>query len=238
MLRQDANSRLGGDITYFVLDGSADATVLRFDLHGHYVDPASGAGVYAQVPVTWFSENDNTETVLGGVEVGGIYIPKFNTPGFGMVLRGGITLPTVSDDDTALAGLVATYLRPIDLYAQIPKSSTLRLGASPMFRSGKFFARIDAGLDVNVYIDGSDTVDPGIVLDLGAGFDFGNAAIMGELSTLAITGDNGESISSFALSVRGNAGAVQPYGALIIPMDSDVKQTFDAGLLAGIEGRL
>ena len=109
-----------------------------------------------------------------------------------------------------------------------------------MIRSGNFFARLDAGLDINVYTDGGDGPDPGILINLGAGVDLGSAAIMAELTTIKITGDGGGdfSITGAALSVRGHAGAVQPYGALLIPLDSDVQEVFDAGLLAGIEGRL
>lgn len=237
MLRQDANSRAGADLTYFVLDSDSDTTLLRFDLHGHYVDPASGAGVYAQVPIAYATGGGDSETALGGVELGGIYIPKLSSQDIGVVLRAGLTLPTASEDDAGLIGLIATFMRPIDVYGQFPKSSTLRLGVSPIIRSGQFFARADLGLDINVYVDEGDTLDPALVVDVGAGIDLGGAAITGEITTLAITGDDGESLTSAALSVRGT-GRVQPYGALLIPVDDDVSDTFDLGLLAGIEGRL
>lgn len=237
LLRQDANSRAGADMTYFVFDGDSDTTLLRFDLHGHYVDPVSGAGVYAQVPITFASGDGDSETVLGGVELGGIYIPKLSSPNIGLVLRGGITLPTAPDDLTSLIGYLATFMRPVDIYAQLPKSSTLRLAASPILRSGQFFARADFGIDINIYMDEGDTVDPGLVIDVGAGIDLGGAAITGELTTISVTGDDGDSLTSAAVSARGT-GTVQPYGALLIPIDDDVSDAFDLGLLVGVEGRM
>ena len=237
LLRQDAVSRAGGELTYFFIDGRDDMVMLRFDLHGHYVDPSSGLGGYAQVPISFLSDN-TSETVLGGGEVGGIYIPKLASQEIGLVLRAGITLPTVSDEDNALIGLVASYLRPSDVFSQVPRSSTLRFSASPTLRSGTFFARLDAGLDINVYADGRDTIDPAIVLNAGAGVDLGTVAIMGEISTFALLGDEDFSLASAAVSVRSHAGPVQPYGALLIPIDKDASEPFHVGVLAGVEARL
>ncbi|HEY5947032.1 MAG TPA: hypothetical protein VIV40_16120 [Kofleriaceae bacterium] len=237
ILRQDANSRAGGELTYFFIDGG-DATLWRVDLHGHYVDPNSGFGGYAQIPITHVDDNNNSDTVLGGLEVGGLYIPKLSTPNVGLVLRAGLALPTVDNDDSALIGFLSSYMRPTDLYSQLPRAASLLLSASPMIRSGNFFARIDLGLDLNVYVDQGDTVDPGLLVNVGAGFDAGTAAIMGELSTLVVTGDNGDSLTSAALSVRFDAGSVQPYLALLLPVDNDVSDIFDAAIVVGIEGRL
>jgi hypothetical protein len=238
LLRQDATSRIGGDLTYHVLDNGNDVTLLRLDLHAHYVNPTSGFGGYAQLPVTFAFGNGDSETGLGGAELGGIFIPKLSSPDIAVVLRAGLALPTVSDDDGGFINLLATYLRPTDLYAQLPQAATLRLSASPMFRSGNFFARIDAGLDYNVFIDQGDRVDPAFLLNLGAGVDLGSVALMGELSTLVTTADNSDSLTSAALSLRGHSGPVQPYAALLIPVDDDVSKVFDLGLLAGLESRL
>lgn len=235
-LRQDGVSRAGADLTYLSLEESGNTTLLRLDLHGHYVEPASGIGGYAQIPLLLVNGPDDSETVLGGVELGMIYIPKLATPGFAVVLRGGVTLPTVEDDTFAFAGLVATYLRPTDLYAQIPRSSTLRLAASPMFRSGPMFVRLDVGADINVYNDGGDTVDPGVLLNVGVGLDLGTMAVMTELTTIAVTGDSQDAISAAAISTRFRAWVVQPYAALLFPVDDDAGDAFDGGLLVGLEG--
>jgi hypothetical protein len=236
MLRQDAVSRAGADLTYFVLDGG-DATLLRLDMHGHYVHAASGAGVYAQLPIAFLSDSGESETVLGGAEVGGIYIPQLASDQVGLVLRGGVTLPTVDDSDTALVGLYASFLRPTDIIGQIPQSSWLRLSASPIIRSGQYFARMDAGVDINIYNDDGDNIDPVLLLNFGAGADLGSAAIMVELTTIIVTEETDESITSAAVSVRGT-GSVQPYAALLLPIDNDVNSLFDLGILAGVEGRL
>jgi hypothetical protein len=167
-------------------------------------------------------------------------MPKLSSPGVGVVLRGGLTLPTVDDDDDgALVGFLASYLRPTDLYAQLPRAMSLRLSASPMIRSGQFFARLDAGLDINVYHDGpGDNADPAILINVGAGFDLGNAAIMGEITTLAVTGDGGDSLTAAALSARFDAGSVTPYVSLLIPVDDDISEFFDAGLVLGLDAKM
>ena len=238
LLRQDLNSRVGGDMTYLRINGDASGMLLRFDLHGHYVDPVSGLGAYGQLPITWISPDSNGRTALGGIEVGGIYVPKLSAPDLGVVFRAGITLPTVTDENAGYTALLATLLRPSDVMTMMYRSSTLRLAASPMLRSGQFFARGDFGLDINVYNDGEGTENPALIVGGGAGADLGGVAIMGEISMLAITGDGGDTVSSAALSVRGSAGSVQPYGALLIPVDNDVRRVFHPSFLLGVEGRL
>lgn len=242
--RQDAASRAGGDVTYLALDSESDVTLLRIDLHGHYVDPKTGFGGYAQVPIATYFGDGESGSAFGNLEIGGIFVPKLKSPEVGVVLHAGITLPTgpSPNDEDGIVGAVAGYLRPADLYQVIPRSATLRLGASPMVRSGKVFGRVDLGLDVNLYIDDGDSefsqdVDSAAHFAVGGGLDLGGAAVMGELSVLRIFEDDAESLVVGAVSVRGTGPKIQPYGALSIPLSpDDLGDVIDLGLTAGVEG--
>ena len=244
LLRHDSQSRAGGDITYFILDGDNpnDARIMRFDLHGQFVDANSGFGGYAQVPITYFSDDSGSETVLGNAELGMIFVPKLSTPDFGLAARVGLIVPSGPEggflDQDAFIHATGTLLRITDLYNVIPDATSLRLAASPMFRGGTFFGRVDVGIDVNLS-DGDSNTNPetGFLLNIGGGVDLGSAALMGELATYRTFEDNSETLNVAAISVRGT-GAVQPYGALLIPLEDDVGNTIDLGFLFGIEARL
>lgn len=237
--RFDRISRAGGDFTYYFLGGnSSDASIVRLDVHAHYVKADTGWGGYLQLPVVIVT-GDSSEAGIGNVELGGIYLPKLSTSGVELVLHAGLTLPTADDGVDALAVLVAGRLRPTDLYATLPRSSTLRLGVSPLFRTGKVFARLDLGMDLNLYATADNEHAPAFHLNLGGGAIIGaGVAIMAELSMLTISGDNGDSFAVAAVSVRGDMPGVQPYAALLLPLEDDVSDFIDLGLMAGLEAKL
>jgi len=246
MDRQDSESRAGADLTYHLLnnDGPNSATLLRFEAHGQYVDPASGAGGYLQMPIAFLTGDGDSVTSVGNLELGGIFVIPGETK---IVLHGGIALPTSREEsDDAFVGVVAGYLRPHDLYATLPKTTTARLGVSPIFRSGKAVARIDVGLDINVDgpNDNSD-VEPALHINVGGGYMVSpTASINAELITMTIIGEdiNGdtdsETVSVAALSARFWTGGFTPYAALLLPLDNEISAFIDAGLLIGAEGQL
>jgi hypothetical protein len=59
---------------------------------------------------SFISDNNASETALGGVEVGGLYIPQLASDQVGLVLRAGVVLPTAEKGEAAFAGLLATFL--------------------------------------------------------------------------------------------------------------------------------
>ncbi len=244
--RQDDTSRAGGELTYLVVDDDGilndDITLLRFDAHGQYIDPASGAGGYLTVPIGYGSGNGESETALGDIEVGGIYNIKTATD-VSIVLHGGLLLPTASDEnDSAAIGALSSYLRAHDFYQFIPKGTTLRLAASPMIKSGKVFARLDVGVDLNIDSADDDNADPGIHFNAGVGFWAGETvALTGELSTMTISDDNegdDDSIANLAFGARFFAGSVAPYLGLIFPLDDDVSDFIDFGITVGLDAAL
>ena len=242
--RYDATSVAGGDLTYIALDGSDD-TVVRFQLGGRFVDPASRFGGYINLPITYASGNNQSLTGIGNLEVGGLMIPKLGSGSTTLALHAGITLPTGSDGDDAFANLFGAFARPQDLYLALPGATTVRIGASPMFRSGNVFGRIDLGLDINLDVKGSDEkANPLMHLNAGVGVDLGTVALMGELSNVYVfSGDQGgdiilSPINVFAISARMHSGRAMPYVSLVVPLDDDSGEVIDFGLTLGVEARL
>lgn len=248
--RYDDQSRAGAEMTYLVpgdfADEDDDLSLLRFDVHGHYVDPGSHVGGYLTLPLGYVSGNGDSVTALGNLEVGGLYVIQTGRPDLAVVARAGITLPTgpsiEEEGFDSVAGALASTLRPSDLFVALPKSSTLRLAISPTFRSGKLFARADAGVDINLYVaDADNTIDPGLRFNLGVGADLGQVAITAELATLTATnnsGDEGEDSRTTAvgsLGVRGALGRVQPYAGLHVGLTDVASDIATVGFTAGVD---
>jgi hypothetical protein len=235
--RQDGQSRVGGDVSYIALEDGLDGTALRFDLHGQYVLP-SGVGFYGAFPITYISGDDDSATGIADLEVGAIYIPRLDNPQFSIPLHVGVTLPTASDElEDFVANVVGASARITDLVQIVPEGFSLRVGASPTFRSGQFFGKADVGLDVNLSAAGDDTLDPLIRVNAGAGVDLGNVAFAGELlNTISTDGDaEDQVVTEIGVSVRAVAGNLRPYGGLLIPID-DGDTPADFVVTAGLEG--
>lgn len=243
--RFDATSRIGGELSYLFVKSDAVDTVAgsewRFDLHGQYFDPNSGFGGYATAPFTRVTGNNDSLTSIGDVEVGGFYIPKLANPNFSIVLHAGLTLPTASRDDVTLmvSGGVVIASRPTDTYQVIPHGTSLRLSVSPIVRSGRLFARADIGIDKNLDQAAHSYIATFLRLNVAAGIEVGNAAIMAELVNLRDSGiDQDPWIDQFSIAARFRTPTVQPYAALGFPLNHSTRQDIDAALTVGVEGVL
>src|SRR5689334_17231486 len=94
--RQDETSRVGVEGSKLLLS-SGQTTQLRFDVHGQWLDPGSGAGVYLSAPVSYASAGDSEsgrQTALGDIELGGTYLPRVMESNVAIVVHAGLTLPT------------------------------------------------------------------------------------------------------------------------------------------------
>lgn len=246
--RYDATSVAGGDFTFISLDddvtgGNDDLTLLRFQLGGRYVDPRSKLGAYINLPISYASGNDESLTGIGNLELGGIMLPKIGDGSTALALHAGVTLPTGSDGDEAFANAFSSIARPQDVFLAIPEGMSLRLGASPMFRNGNLFGRIDVGVDLNLNNGEGNEADPVIHVNAGLGVDLGSAALMGELSNVYVSSDNDADFSDkllnvFALSARFSTGNAMPYVSLLIPLDDNTTSALDLAITAGLEARL
>ena len=242
--RMSTVSSAGADLSYLSLDDDGagdvfDVTVLRLDLHGQYISPVSRFGGYAQVPVSMvFGEGDDSQSI-GNLELGGIYAPRLGNPDVGVILRGGVTLPTAGDDvEDFLVNGIAALARPTDLALAIPEGLSLRLGISPVIRNQGFFGRADVGIDLNINNSGNDTSDPILHYSVGAGYDFGIAAIAAELANVTILGDDGfgdSTVNMASVSGRVTQGQVHPFVAFLLPLDEDARETIDAVVALGVD---
>jgi hypothetical protein len=240
--RGDGESRAGAELSYLTYDNPFldDITVLRFEGHGHYVSP-SGLGGYGAMQISYGWNDDESGTGIADAELGMLYVRRMN-PSTELVFRAGLTLPTGNGDDDVndlLVNVFGATARITDTIQAIPEGVTLRLAASPVFKQGQFFARLDGGLDINISNAGPNEPDPVLRINLGAGVDLGAAAITGEIANLISTdGDlDDQTSSSFALAVRGKAGGVQPYAGVVLPL-GDEYEGVDFVLTAGVDASL
>ncbi|HEY8146546.1 MAG TPA: hypothetical protein VIG06_27880 [Kofleriaceae bacterium] len=254
--RQDGESRVGAALgwTFFDTNGTGDFSTLRLDVYGHYVSPG-GLGAYGLLPVSFVFTDDDTplfndnQSATGNVEGGVLYVIRNGLNDF--VLRGGITLPTADDDEGILVNFFGTFPRLTDIALAYPETFWLRLGVSPIFRTGQFVIRLDGGLDFAVSSD-TEEPDPIVRLNVGAGIDTGSVAILGELVTVGSPGDNNaespdpvvfgdeeeDFVHTAAISGRFRLGALEPGVALGFPLDEDIREGIEFFLIASLQGRI
>ncbi|HEX4452944.1 MAG TPA: hypothetical protein VH143_18850, partial [Kofleriaceae bacterium] len=234
--RQDPVSRGGVELSYFVPNtaSGASATLMRFEGHAQYVDRDSGIGGYAQLPISYLSETAGTdsdsETGIGDLEVGALYLRDFSRFGVIVVGHGGVSLPTGSTSDQAhFANFAASVSRLPDLYLSLPRSTAIRLGVSPLWQSGRVFARADFGLDVDSSGDGR-RYDTALRIDAGLGVMLDPVALTAEMtndydytpsSTMTTEATGSSWIDTVAIAARLVLGHVEPYAALVVPIDAD-----------------
>ncbi len=238
--RFDAHSRVAVDAAYVepaaATFGTNTEVLARGDAHVRYVDPQTGLGGYAQLPVLFDREKyDRTLTGIGDLEVGGIYAHG------DLVAHVGVALPTGAGDDEGNAAYYASHSQLRDLYLALPSATTVRAGLSWQHREGNWFARADLGLDWNISGDTDITVGNGVHANLGVGVDLGAAALTLESANLAILddphpGDRGPTSSHELLdtiAVAVHAGL--PYLGVVLPLDDDTSLRFDFAIIAGAD---
>jgi len=209
---------------------------LRIDLSGQYV-AEQGWGLYGALPVSYLSANNTSETAVGNLEVGGTYqVPVGQFP---LLLRGGLMIDTADDNlEGVITNAINGYSRLTDLVSSGANITWLRVAASPLIRQGQLFLRGDVGFDVPLDKPDGSNVDPLIRLNIGGGIQTGQLTVAGELVTLGTTGDvaDGEDrfVSTAAATVGFDAGTVQPFGALIVPIDSQINDIVNFYLMAGL----
>jgi hypothetical protein len=241
--RQDETSRAGAEISLPSIPGNADGHFTRLDGHGQYVDPESRFGGYVDMAIARF-QGTNSVTGIGGLEAGVIYAPSTG-PGSEVVLHAGIVLPTASASNEALgANLGGVLARLTDYYQIIPDAVSLRLGVSPVLRSGNVFARIDLGFDVNFSDSTPQSADSILRVNAGVGlFLTPTTTLAAETTNLRLmnSGNQSESqrwINTAALAVRVHSNHARPYGAVVLPLDHDSSMVLNIAATFGIEGDL
>jgi hypothetical protein len=253
--RQDGTSRAGVDVTYLSLNilgsgqnGNPTLTSFMIEPHAQYVDPGTGAGGYAQLPISRISGNGTQINATGDVEVGALYAPHF-APEYTAVIHAGIALPTApTDDNGVLTNVFAFPARVQDFVLAIPSGTSIRVGASPLLRAGSVYVRVVLGADFNVSNKSANNgpstdIKPVYHLGGGAGFDTGIVVLSGELvaarlDTSGGTGSNPQWFVTGALAARYSRGAIRPYAALIVPINNNVNDFIHYGVTLGVDAML
>jgi hypothetical protein len=232
--RQSAESSAGGELSYLHIGGGN--TLLRLDVHGQYVTP-SGFGGYAAAPLAIAFDDNDAANDLGDLEAGVIYAPHLSSPSVGVVVHAGLTVPTETDGEDGILSTYAAFARLPAFDDVVPHGTSLRLGVSPTLRSGQLFARADLGFDHNLAAcEFCGDVYDLLRLDAGVGVDLGDVAVMGELATVTALRDGDDSsFETAAVSLRGRTGRLEPYAALVIPLDSALRDAYDFALTVGVD---
>ncbi|MFT3697743.1 MAG: hypothetical protein QM831_31680 [Kofleriaceae bacterium] len=200
---------------------------LGAQVHAQYVDAPTGFGGYLQMPFAFASSMGDTQSAIGALEVGALYLPRFDIQHFKLVTRAGLTLPTTSSDAAPIA--LARQQDIANLNDYEPRNISLRLSVSPIVYAGRFFARGDLGVDINLarYEDFDSRQNTLYRVDAGVGVMFASLAVMAELATISADGNWAHSAT---LSARYDAGPVQPYIAGMIGLDGGGSASLTVGI--------
>jgi hypothetical protein len=246
MDRHTPVSTLDVDFAYVEYDvpSSVDLTVMGLGIGGQYVSPL-GFGGYLSLPLSYISYDDSfliddSELALGNIELGGLYASYFSSRA-AIVLHGGITLPTASDESVANLQPLASSPRYGDFVQRVLDSTWLRLGVSPMGRSGKLFWRADIGIDLALEEDRSPTYSPIFRINVGGGIDLGSAHLLAEFVTVVVDDDDvdDEVASTLALGARFLSGNLRPGIGVILPFEfNGLSFEPDFAIVASLAARL
>ncbi|MEJ7602880.1 MAG: hypothetical protein WKG01_33640 [Kofleriaceae bacterium] len=232
MDRLDGESKIIPSIGYTMFDSNGDESVAaqNLDLHAHFVAP-QGMGGYLQISAARVSLGDETESGLNNLELGGLYQLHSSVP---VVFRAGLSIDTSDAEDGAFFG---SYWRTTDFMANFPDTTSVRVSASPMIRSGIGFFRADVGVDVPIDApDDNDVTDPMVRLNVGGGVETGGIAVMGELATIALTGDADERfLHTVAVTGRYMNAQVRPSLSLVVPLDEVIREFMTLSIQVGVE---
>jgi hypothetical protein len=255
--RFDASSRAGVEVS--LIDERSKLPFRRWELFGQYVDPTHRLGGYLRLPYTTRDRLDDNfdvihKAVVGNLALGALWVPRLGSPHVSLVLHGGVALPVDDEDGYPVTALYGSLTRPHEMFSSLYGSTSVSGGASALIRARHVFARVDAGIEVNVRGAELTSIDrmPAIHANLGAGFEASGLSLGLELSTLTVITDqqiaylssppdNFESVDVFcamAMSVRHRTRWVQAYAALVNVLRDQQEYILDGAVVVGIEGAL
>ena len=228
----------------------------RGEAHVEVVDPGTGLGGYVRVPYTHYwgtAMYDASASAFGDIDLGGVLRVRTSYD-IDIVLHAGFTLPTAPQSENE-PNVFTSLARCEDLALALPDATSIRIGASPMWRSGHFVARADLGIDFNLsnhyetaQFGAIESYDIGWIahLDAGVGYVDQAFALMVELTSIRVDGEfpvsemlpgtpYGRFVSA-ALSMRFGFGKVEPYVALLVPLQGSIEYNrLGFGATAGVD---
>jgi len=193
-----------GRLDYVHLSESDNApTIFALKLHGQYVAP-QGIGGYLSLPVAYVSDDGESDSYVGNIELGGLYM--FRGANVDAYARVGAALDVGANDeiDTFVLPIVSLTAHPADAVTTGFGSSWLRAGGGARFTSGALVLGGSLGVDVPIgdseFVENLDNLlnlsvavgltQPGFGVAVG----FTVVELLGEgdndsLKTVQVTGD-------------------------------------------------
>jgi hypothetical protein len=242
--REDGTSKVGIDVGLIAFDDSEsiEGTAIRLDPYAEYV-VTDGLSAFANVPLASIEAFGVRESALGNVNVGGA-LRRELSPELALIGSVALALPTASAD-AVLDGrsFLGTLVRETDFALIAPDNVVLRPHATGQLRRDKLLAQVGGGLDIGLSTGDGRKLDPLVRLSAAAAYDLGKVSLGGELVAMVTTRSEeatfGErSIGTLALSARGTFGNLAPFGALVLPLDEEIRGGVNAMLSVGLEYRL
>jgi hypothetical protein len=238
--RGDGISKIGVDLGLVFLEPPPYDGALRIELYGQYVTDM-GLGFYGALPLSASFGDDDTapdvedhdDAAVGNLDLGLLYV--LDGPTLSWVFRGGVGVPTASDDpDEVLTNYAAVWPRLTDAALAHPDATYIRLALSPLYHADKLFLRADLGFDLG--IDDNDSADELVRLNVAGGIDLGAVALSLELATLATLDDDDETfLHTLAVTARFMTKKLEPFLAVGAPLDESAREGVDLFVSGGIQ---
>jgi hypothetical protein len=232
LLPTSSGATIDGRLDYVRLtDSSSAPTLFALKLHGQYVAP-QGIGGYLSLPLVYASSDGNSDTYVGNLELGGLYVLR--RPDFDVYARAGATLELGGDEAAFVVPIVNLSPHPADAITTGLGTSWLRAGGGIRFTSGALVAGLSGGIDSALDSEGLDNllnltgviglVQPGFGLAVG-------------LTLVQLLDDSDGDNSLVGLQLIGDvevAAKVRLYGALGINLEDESEGfSLGAGVRAG-----
>ena len=188
----------------------------------------------------------NAEWVLGNAELGGV-LRRPLSPELEGATHLGVTLPTAPDrtlsstEITGFANAYAIWARPNDFPLAAAEAVYVRGGVSPIYRSGEFFARGDAAVDVPLHSGADEDLLTYGRLNGAVGGNLGNITAMLEVVNLIAfekpEDDEQDRLLTFLGVTMGGTVLArwQIAGSILLPLDDQINDAVDMAFILGVQ---
>jgi hypothetical protein len=221
--RQGTGSAVGVDVAaHFVTEDAGPDVAMRETVFARYVHE-SGLGGYGQLSLAHVFGGGDSDSAVGGAEVGALY--ALRAGGSDVILRLGVGLPTAS---SSFAGVVANNLASVsrlhDVALITPDTTWLRPGVAVRLGGPRLFAQLDAGVDIPVASADDLEAEALFHVNAGVGTRRGPLALTAEVASYAFESDEFHALHSATASVRWARPDIQPFLAytLTFSFEDDV----------------
>ena len=246
--RPDPHNGAGVDFAFGAVVGEDDLDdeySFRFDLHGRFIlspnigltlsFPISALKIDSEIPL-----GDQEELAIGNIDAGLFFVIPVGAPETSLVVRGGLTLPTASEDGGGIVSnfFAASVARITDVILAEPKLVAFRGAVSLIHDAPGLTLRFDGGVDLPIAttIDDVDVEnDPLFRLNAGAAIGGGPTRFVVEIANLANENsfeEEGEIISQLGLGLTTDAAPWIIGASYVLLLDSAFEDDIDGTVMA------